>query len=159
MATVLELLLPRPAAVHPGQASVPASARRAVHLILEGTRERRLARVLKTALDGRLPIAAEPAPGVLTLTLSKVKGSELKQEAHELTLNRGGARVRAATDKPLAVGFGISTPAQAGQMAALADGVVVGSALVRLAAEADARERIENFVGALRRAVASPSDQ
>lgn len=68
-------------------------------------------------------------------------------------------RVRAVTDKPLAVGFGISTPEQAGQVAALADGVVVGSALVRLAAEADARERIGNFVGALRRAVASASDQ
>jgi len=40
------------------------------------------------------------------------------------------ARVRAASPLPLAVGFGISTPAQAGTVAGLADGVVVGSALV-----------------------------
>lgn len=39
-------------------------------------------------------------------------------------------RVRAATPLPLAVGFGISTPAQARAVAGLADGVVVGSALV-----------------------------
>jgi tryptophan synthase alpha chain len=40
------------------------------------------------------------------------------------------ARVRAASDLPVAVGFGISTPAQARAAAELADGVVVGSALV-----------------------------
>jgi tryptophan synthase alpha chain len=40
------------------------------------------------------------------------------------------ARVRAATPLPIAVGFGISTPAQAATVAGLADGVVVGSALV-----------------------------
>lgn len=40
------------------------------------------------------------------------------------------ARLRAATPLPVAVGFGISTPLQAGAVAALAEGVVVGSALV-----------------------------
>jgi tryptophan synthase alpha chain len=40
------------------------------------------------------------------------------------------ARVRAATTLPVAVGFGIATPAQAAATAAVADGVVVGSALV-----------------------------
>ncbi|OLC69302.1 MAG: tryptophan synthase subunit alpha [Gemmatimonadetes bacterium 13_1_40CM_4_69_8] len=40
------------------------------------------------------------------------------------------ARVRAASDLPLAVGFGISTPAQARATAQLADGVVVGSAVI-----------------------------
>jgi len=40
--------------------------------------------------------------------------------------------LRGALDKPLAVGFGISTPAQAAAVARIADGVVVGSALVRL---------------------------
>jgi tryptophan synthase alpha chain len=46
------------------------------------------------------------------------------------------ARVRAASPLPLAVGFGISTPSQAHTVAGLADGVVVGSALVdRLARE------------------------
>jgi len=59
-------------------------------------------------------------------------------------------RVRAVTDKPLAVGFGISTPEQAGQVAALADGVIVGSALVRLAEQENAVEKIQSFVAELR---------
>jgi tryptophan synthase alpha chain len=40
------------------------------------------------------------------------------------------ARVRAASPLPIAVGFGLSTPVQVRQVASLADGVVVGSALV-----------------------------
>lgn len=40
------------------------------------------------------------------------------------------ARVRAETAVPLAVGFGISTPQQAGEVGAMADGVIVGSALI-----------------------------
>jgi tryptophan synthase alpha chain len=43
------------------------------------------------------------------------------------------ARLRSATSLPIAVGFGISTPDQAAAAARLADGVVVGSALVRAA--------------------------
>lgn len=43
------------------------------------------------------------------------------------------ARLRAATTLPLCIGFGIATPAQARAAAELADGVVVGSAIVRAA--------------------------
>ena len=46
-------------------------------------------------------------------------------------------RVRAQTDKPLAVGFGISTPDQAAAVGQVADGVIVGSALVKAAGQAD----------------------
>lgn len=45
------------------------------------------------------------------------------------------ARLRAATSLPICVGFGISRPEQARSVAALADGVVVGSAIVRAADE------------------------
>ena len=45
------------------------------------------------------------------------------------------ARVRRATTLPVCVGFGISGPEQAAQVAGLADGVVVGSAIVRAAGE------------------------
>jgi tryptophan synthase alpha chain len=45
------------------------------------------------------------------------------------------ARVRAATTLPLCIGFGISRPEQARAVAKIADGVVVGSALVRAANE------------------------
>ena len=40
--------------------------------------------------------------------------------------------VKASTDTPAAVGFGISTPAQAAKIAQIADGVIVGSAIVKL---------------------------
>ena len=39
------------------------------------------------------------------------------------------------TDTPAAVGFGISTPAQAAEMARLSDGAIVGSAIVKMIAE------------------------
>jgi tryptophan synthase alpha chain len=45
-------------------------------------------------------------------------------------LAAGVRRIRTLTDKPLAVGFGISTPAQVQAVAALADAVIVGSAIV-----------------------------
>jgi tryptophan synthase alpha chain len=45
------------------------------------------------------------------------------------------ARLRKATTLPICVGFGVSTPAQAADVARLADGVVVGSAIVRAADE------------------------
>ncbi len=45
------------------------------------------------------------------------------------------ARVRAATALPVAVGFGVGTPEQAAEVARLADGVIVGSAIVRRQAD------------------------
>jgi len=47
------------------------------------------------------------------------------------------ARLRTLTDLPLCVGFGVSTPQQAGEVGAVADGVIVGSALVKLLSEPD----------------------
>jgi tryptophan synthase alpha chain len=46
-------------------------------------------------------------------------------------------RVKAHTALPVAVGFGIATPAQAASVAGIADGVIVGSALIRAVSEAD----------------------
>ena len=44
-------------------------------------------------------------------------------------------KIKASTDKPVAVGFGISSAEQAGQVSAYADGVVIGSAIVKLIEE------------------------
>ncbi|MDR1961037.1 MAG: tryptophan synthase subunit alpha [Gracilibacteraceae bacterium] len=65
------------------------------------------------------------------------------------------ARAREVTNVPCAVGFGISTPAQARDMAALADGVIVGSAIVRLIAEhgAGGAEPVREFARELRAAI------
>lgn len=50
------------------------------------------------------------------------------------------ARVRRAADVPVAVGFGVGTPEQAAEVGAIADGVIIGSRLVRAIAEANELE-------------------
>lgn len=55
------------------------------------------------------------------------------QETTDTSLPETIARLRSATSLPICVGFGISTPAQARSVGELADGVVVGSALVKAA--------------------------
>lgn len=62
------------------------------------------------------------------------------------------AAVRAATDVPVAVGFGISSPEQAHTVAGLADGVVVGSALVSLLGS-EGPEAARDYVARLRAAM------
>jgi tryptophan synthase alpha chain len=47
-------------------------------------------------------------------------------------LNDFVQRIRKKTDKPLCVGFGISSPEQAHQVAGIADGVIIGSRLIQL---------------------------
>lgn len=67
--------------------------------------------------------------------------------------------LRTKTDVPILVGFGISSPGQARAVAEVADGVIVGSAVVRHLAEAAGQPRdaflggIERYVGDLARAV------
>ena len=60
--------------------------------------------------------------------------------------------IRDVVELPVAVGFGISTPDQAAQVGRLADGVVVGSALVRTLDESGI-EAGASLVGALRTAL------
>ncbi|KKM08818.1 tryptophan synthase subunit alpha [Clostridiales bacterium PH28_bin88] len=66
--------------------------------------------------------------------------------------------IRQCTDRPLAVGFGISGPEHAAQAARYADGVIVGSAVVRLAASYDGYPagriaEVGRFVGGIKQAL------
>lgn len=63
--------------------------------------------------------------------------------------------VKRTQDIPCAVGFGISTPAQASAMARTADGVIVGSAIVKLCAQygADCVPYVEAYIKRMKRAV------
>jgi tryptophan synthase alpha chain len=64
------------------------------------------------------------------------------------------SRTRQVTDKPLAVGFGISTPEQAAAVGQVADGVIVGSALIKAVANAvNPVEGARKFVGDLSSAI------
>jgi tryptophan synthase alpha chain len=62
-------------------------------------------------------------------------------------------RLKATTDLPVIMGFGISTPAQAADLAQHADGVIVGSALMRLRLDGASPERIGDEIAALRAAL------
>ncbi len=63
--------------------------------------------------------------------------------------------VRSATDVPCAVGFGISTPEQAANMAAKSDGAIVGSAIIKILAEhgKDAVPYVAEYVRSMAEAV------
>ena len=63
--------------------------------------------------------------------------------------------IKENTDIPCAVGFGISTPEQASQMAAVSDGVIVGSAIIKIVAEhgKDAPKYVGEYVKRMKDAI------
>lgn len=105
--------------------------------------------VAPTTPDERLKEIVQAASGFLYLvSLTGVTGARDKLSTG---LKPFIERVRAKSNLPLAVGFGISTPAQARQVGTMADGVIVGSALIRAAAEsAQPAKAAAAFVAALR---------
>jgi tryptophan synthase alpha chain len=84
--------------------------------------------VAPTTRDDRLAQAVTDAQGFIYLVARL--GVTGASRALSDDLADSVARVRRVTPLPVAVGFGISTPAQAAEVARMADGVVVGSALV-----------------------------
>ncbi len=65
-------------------------------------------------------------------------------------------RIRAASPVPAYVGIGIASPEQARAAAAVADGAIVGSALVRRVLDGASPEQVESFVRGLREAIDAP---
>lgn len=65
--------------------------------------------------------------------------------------------VRQNTDIPCAIGFGISTPEQAAKMAAVSDGAIVGSAIIKLVEKhgKDAAGPVGEYVKSMKQAVMS----
>jgi tryptophan synthase alpha chain len=101
----------------------------------------------------RLPAVLEGSSGFLYYV--SVAGITGMQQAAQGSIEDAVARLKAATDIPVAVGFGVRTPDQARAIARVADGVVVGSALVDLVARhgADAPRPIREYTAALAAAV------
>jgi len=133
------LLTDLPAGSDPAvESAIQASPLDLIRLIAPTTRPERLAAAVHGA-QGFVYLVARL--GVTGATAALAEGLEASI-----------AQVRRATPLPVAVGFGISTPAQAGTVARVADGVVVGSALVEILGSggvAAARE----FLGSLRDAL------
>jgi tryptophan synthase alpha chain len=92
-----------------------------------------------TTDDARLPVVIRRTSGfVYYISVAGVTGVK---EADADAAAPAVARVKAASHLPVAVGFGIKTPERAAAVARIADGVVVGSALVDAVAEAIAQNR------------------
>ncbi|MCP4641627.1 MAG: tryptophan synthase subunit alpha [bacterium] len=76
------------------------------------------------------------------------------REAMALSVQGMVDRIKSCTDKPVAVGFGISTPEQAAEVGGYADGVVVGSAIVRMIGELGGSADMPATVGAFAKTLA-----
>ena len=88
-----------------------------------------------TSTDDRVKLVAEKAQGFIYLvSIAGVTGAR-PQLASGLSDFVG--RIRRATSTPIAIGFGVSTPEQAGEVSRIADGVIVGSALVQIVDRAE----------------------
>lgn len=86
--------------------------------------------VAPTSSAERVAIIARNSTGfVYYVSRTGVTG---ERAAIESDVNAAVNGIRQHTSKPIAVGFGISTPAQAAEVAGFADGVIVGSAIVRM---------------------------
>jgi len=103
----------------------------------------------------RLPSVLEGSSGFLYYV--SVAGITGKQSAALTSIEEAVARIKQTAQIPVAVGFGVRTPEQAGPIAKVADGVVVGSAIVDLVAEhgKNAAGPVRELVSALAKAVHS----
>ena len=101
----------------------------------------------------RLPAVLDGSSGFLYYV--SVAGITGLQQAAQASIEEAVARIKASATIPVVVGFGVRTPEQAAAIAKVADGVVVGSALVELVARhgADAPGPVRDLTAALAEAV------
>jgi tryptophan synthase alpha chain len=106
-----------------------------------------------TTDSARLPAVLEGASGFLYYV--SLAGTTGVKSVDPDAVAQATTRLRAATTLPVAVGFGVKTPEQAAAIAQVADGVVVGSAIVSMIGQAAAERandipaRVSAFVGQL----------
>ncbi len=103
----------------------------------------------------RLKTVSRSSSGfIYYVTVTGVTGAR-KNLPRELEM--GVRQLKGMTDKPVAVGFGISTPQQAGELRRFADGVIVGSAITKIVEESSQNggliERVGTFISSLAGAV------
>jgi tryptophan synthase alpha chain len=106
-----------------------------------------------TSTGDRIDAVAERSRGFIYLvSLTGVTGA---RDTLPAELESFVKKVRQKTEKPLCVGFGISSATQARRVAAVADGVIVGSRLVQLIEEDGTLASLKSFVAGLRQALDS----
>lgn len=122
----------------------PALRAAGVHLVRLAT---------PTTDANRLPAVLNGASGFLYHVA--VAGITGKQQAAQTSIELAVERLRKSTGLPIAVGFGVRSPEQAAAIGRVADGVVVGSAIVDIVGShgADAAPFVKTFIAALRGAL------
>jgi tryptophan synthase alpha chain len=100
-----------------------------------------------TTDDARLPKVLQNTSGfVYYVSITGITGAAAAQAAD---VGPEVARIKAATDLPVIVGFGITTPDAARSIAGIADGCVVGSAIVKEIGEGRSPAEVAAFVASL----------
>lgn len=103
--------------------------------------------------EDRIKMIAKDAQGfVYTVSSLGVTGTreEIKTDLESIT-----KAIREVTDTPVAIGFGINTPEQAKKYSHIADGIIVGSAIVKIVAEygQNAPEKVYEYVKSMKDAI------
>jgi tryptophan synthase alpha chain len=102
-----------------------------------------------TSTPDRIALAASCSSGFLYLV--SVTGVTGARQSLSDGLAGFIQRVRTITDIPLAVGFGITTPEQASTVAELADGIIIGSALIQsIASSSEPCQAAQDFIASIR---------
>ncbi len=100
-----------------------------------------------TTDDKRLPRVLQNTSGfVYYVSITGITGAA---EAQATNVGPEVARIKSETDLPVIVGFGINTPEKSKAIASIADGAVVGSAIVSQIAEGKPVDQILSFVRSL----------
>ena len=102
-----------------------------------------------TSTNDRILKVAKASTGfIYYVPITGITGSKL---ALDSSIEGHIARIRSVTAKPVAVGFGISTPEEAAGISRFADGVIVGSAIVKRVEELDGE--LKSYLMSLRSAI------
>jgi len=105
--------------------------------------------VAPTSTEERMKKVARSSRGfVYYVSITGITGSKLSVGP---SIESHVAKIRGMSGKPVAVGFGISTPQEAAEIARFADGVIVGSAIVKRVGDAD--EDLKKYLLSLRKAI------
>jgi tryptophan synthase alpha chain len=111
--------------------------------------------IAPTTNDSRIERIVSRAKGFLYyITVTGVTGTAKPEPAD---IEREVKRIRRLSNLPVVAGFGISTPQQVAEIAPLADGIVIGSAIVRMIADNQGKEGlpqlVSSYIGEIRKAL------
>ena len=105
--------------------------------------------VAPTSTGERIKKVARASRGfIYYVSITGITGSKLSVDA---SIGSHIEKIRQTSRKPVAVGFGIATPEEASEIAKIADGVIVGSAIVKRVEDTD--ENLKQYLISLRKAI------